>query len=789
MIHDLRYALRHLVKTPRFTLIAVSVLALAIAGNVVVFSLVNGLFIRPLPFPQPEQLVDIDETAPQWNLRYVGINYDDFEAWRRHNQTFAGMATWRSGEFSFAAGQRSARLPGQRVTHDLAEVFGVRPVVGRMFHADEELRGGPKVALIGHHIWTEWFGGDPATVGSTVTIDAEPYEIIGVLPPTAVVPSRAALWLPFESKPPYYGGSAVGRLKPGVTIEQAAADLLRIHRARVPESKDNEITSPIVQPLLRRYLGDADRIAVVLQSAVLVLLLIACANVAGLMLARTLVRAPELGLRAALGASRLQLVRQLMTESLLLASIGGAVGVLLGRWALAGVLTLFEDLPAWIQLQMDWRFVLFICAAVALCATVAGLIPARSVLRRLDVRSVLGPGAQQATASGHRLFSLRALVVGEIGLALMLLLVAGLFGRAFLRVMQIDPGIRPEGVLTYGLLLPEAKYRSRSEWLAFFDEHLARLRALPDVQSASASTILPFSGQHIGNFLEPEGGLPGGPDAKPPVILTRMSFPGYFETIGIPLRAGRSFDDRDRSNVIVNETLARLYWPTESAVGKRLRTLGGGPWLDVIGVAGDVRHYGLEHEIRPGIYVPFYAMPQSFVGIVIRTKGDPLALAPDVRSLLKEQDPTLPVAGLSTMEERIGQSLFLRRAYSSLTAMFALVALAMAMTGLYGVIAYVVGSRTREFGVRLALGAQARDLLQAVVREGVRLAVVGIGIGIVAGALAGLTLRPLLMGISPLDPLVLLSTTTLLVTIVLAACLAPAIRATRLNAVDVLRAE
>ena len=510
------------------------------------------------------------------------------------------------------------------------------------------------------------------------------------------------------------------------------------------------------------------------------------------MLARTLVRAPELGLRRALGASRLQLVRQLMTESLLLASIGGATGVLLGRWALDGVLTLVEDLPPWIQLQMDWRFVSFICAAVALCAAVAGLVPAGSVvLRRLDLRGVLGPGAQRATAPGSRVSSLRALVAGEIALALVLLLAAGLFGRALVRVMQIEPGIRPERVLTYGLLLPEAKYRSSAERLAFFDQHLARLRALPDVQSPSASTILPFSDQHIGNFLEPEGGLPGSPDASPPVILTRMSFPGYFETMGIPLRTGRSFREADRANVvIVNETMARLFWPAGSAVGKRVRSVGGaGPWLDVIGVAGDIRHYGLEGEIRPGIYVPFHAMPQSFVGIVIRTNGDPLRLAPDVRSLLKEQDPTLPLAGLATMEERIGRSLFLRRAYSSMTATFALVALAMAMTGLYGIIAYVAGQRTREFGVRLALGAQARDLRQAVVREGVRLAAVGIGIGIAGGILAGLALRPLLVGVSPLDPVVLLGATALLVAIVLGASLAPAIRAARLNAVDVLRAE
>jgi putative ABC transport system permease protein len=613
-----------------------------------------------------------------------------------------------------------------------------------------------------------------------------------VLPRTAVLPSRAAFWIPFDTKPRDWGGRAVGRLKPGVTIDQASADLLRIHRARIPESKENEITSPAVQPLLQRYLGDGRIVAVLLQSTVVVLLLIACANVSGLMLARTLSRTPELGLRAALGASRFQLVRQLMTESLLLATIGGAVGVLFGRWFLDGyLLWLFTDMPAWIQLQIDFRFVVFICLVIALCATVAGLIPARHVLRRLDLRSVLGPGAQQVTASSNRVLSLRVLVVGEISLALSLLLAAGFLGRAFLRVQHTDPGIRSEHVLTYGLLLPEAKYRDNTTRIAFFEQHLARLRALPGVESASASTILPFSGQHSGRLFEPEGGLPGGPDAKSPVILTRKSFPGYFETMGIALKAGRAFGEKDwRSTIVVNETLAQLFWPGENAVGKRVRSSGSNdPWIEVIGVARDVRHYGLESEVRPGVYVPFYAMPESSVGIVVRTKGDPAALAPTVRALLQEQDPTLPIAGLTTMEERIKQSLSLRRMYSGMTATFALIATAMAMAGLYGIVAYVVGQRTREFGIRIALGAQVRDLLRLVLREGIQLAVIGIVIGLVGDVLAGFAMSSLLLGVSPVDPAVLSAATALLGAIVLAACLVPARRATKINPIEALRAD
>jgi predicted permease len=791
-LRDVRHAGRMLRRSPGFTAVAVLLLALGIGGNTIVFSLVNGLYLRPLPFPDPGRLVDLDETAPQWDLRYAGTNYDDFTAWREQNQTFTSMAHWRDGQCNVATERRSERLPGRQVTHDLADVFGFRPVLGRMFRADEELRAGPKIALIGHHIWKEWFGGDPAVIGQTLTIDAEPYEIIGVLPPTAVLPSPAAYWIPFESKPGAYGGGSIGRLKPGVTVEQAAADLLRIHRARIPESKDNAVTSPTVQPLSDRYLGDGRIVAAVLLTAVVVLLLIACANVAGLMLARTLGRAPELGLRAALGASRLQIVRQIMTESLVLTLLGGVAGVLLGRWLLAGELSaLVAQLPAWIGVDMDFRFLAFIGLLLGLCATAAGLVPARHILGRLDLRSVLGSGAHQVTPPASRVRSLRLLVVVELGLAVVLLLVAGFLGRALLRVQQIDPGLRPAHVLVYGVALPEAKYRDAAARVAFFQQHLERLRALPEVESASASTTLPFTGEHWGVFFEPEGGRPGGPDAKLPVVLTRATFSQYFEAMGIPLVAGHYFREAEGPRgIIVNETLARLFWPGQSAVGKQVRTVGpGAPWIEVIGVAHDVRHYGLEADVRPGAYVPYRFAAQTSVGVVIRTKGDPIALAPTVRALLRQQDATLSPSALTTMETLIRQSLFLRRMYSTMTAAFALIAAAMAAAGLYGILAYVVGQRMHEFGIRLALGAQARDLRRLVVREGILLAAIGIGLGLVGGVLAAAAMRAILMGVNPLDPLVVFGITGLLTAIVLAACLIPARRATRLDLVEVLRAE
>lgn len=789
-MNDFRLAFRSLAKTPRFALLAIAVLAVGIAGNTVVFSLVNGLFLRPLPFPEADRLVDIDETAPKWGLKYTGINYEDFEAWRSQNKTFAGMATWRGGTMTLSDGDRTELVPGQNATNDLADVLGISPILGRMFTREEELKGAPTVVLIGHHIWREWFDSDPSVLGRAIKVDSQVCEIIGVLPETAVFPSRAALWLPFVGRPRNYAGLAIGRLKEGVTPAQAATDLQLIHKARIAEKKSDENTSPIVQPLLDRYLGDGRSAGALLQFAVAVLLLIACANVAGLMLARTLGRLPELGVRSALGASRWRIVRQLMAESAVLTACGAGLGVLLGRWMLSGWLSsVVEQLPAWVRLSIDARFVFFVSLMTVVCAALSGLVPARHVLRRIDLQSIMGTGAQRGSLSGNRLLSLRALVVGELALSLVLLLVASLLGRAFLRVQHTDPGLAPDRVLTYGLILPGAKYKGASR-AAFFREHIARVRALPEVESASGTTALPFSGTHVGNFFEPEGGLPGGPGAKAPVVLTHSSFEDYFVTMGIAFTEGRAFAERDGpSAVVVNQTLARLFWPGVDAVGKRLRTGAKSPWLEVVGVVRDVRHYGLENDTKPEVYIPFEASPASSVAVVVRAKSDPGRLPADIRTLVKQQDPNIPLDDLATMERRIQQSLFTRRLYSSMTIAFALIACAMAVTGLYGLISYVVGQRTREFGIRLALGALPKDLSRLVLREGVLLATIGGSLGLVLGGATSLALSGMLLGVSPFDPLALLGTLSLLVGIVCLACLSPARRAVRVNPADVLRSE
>jgi predicted permease len=790
-MNDLSLAFRLLAKSRGFTVLALLVLALGIGGNTIVFSLVSALYLKPLPFPHSGQLVDLDETAPQWNLRYVGINYRDFEAWRAHNQTFSAMATARTGTFNVATSTRAEQLTGEWVTHDMADVFGFQPVLGRMFRADEELGGGAKVVLIGDAIWREWFAASPEVLGQRLTIDTESYEIIGVLPATAALPLRAALWRPFESKPNAWGGFAVGRLKPGISVAQASADLLRVHRALLPAAPENAVTSPVVQPLRQRYLGDGRVIAFVLEGAVLVLLLIVCANIAGLMLARTLSRTAEIGIRSALGATRWKIFRQLWIESALLTATGALLGMLAAQWLLDGWLAwVVAQMPPWTTVEFDVRVIGYVATAAFLCATLGALLPAHHVLRRLDLKQIVGTG-QQSTPSRPRVRALRLLVVAEIGLALVLLIAAGLFGRALLRVQRVDPGFEPQHVLTYELFLPELKYRDGASRIDFLETHLARLRALPGIEAAGATTILPLTGQHLGNFFEPEGGLPTALAGKSPAINTHVTLPGYFKAMGIPVLRGTPFTAETWPyTLVINEAMERLFWPGQSAVGKHVRTTGeGSPWLQVVAVVHDVRHDGLEAAAQPEVYVPYYAMPQPSVTLVVRTPGEATAFAPTIRALLKEQDPLLPVAGLSSMEDRLQQSMFLRRMYSGMTAAFAIVAVVMAVAGLYGLIGYVVGQRMREFGIRLALGAQVRDLIYLVLREGLRLAIAGVSLGAAGGVLAGFALSRLLVGVSPLDPLVLSGTIAALGATIVMACLVPAQRAARVSVQDILRTE
>lgn len=795
---EIKLALRAIARKPGFSLAVIGMFAVGIAANTAIFSIFNGLFLGSLPFPEPQRLIYLDETAPRWNLKVVSIAYPDFCAWRAQNRSFEGMAAFTGGNFNLSGSGEAARVKGARVTHDLAAVLGIRPVLGRDFLPEEDRKGGRKVTLIGYGLWQSKFGGAAGAVGKILELDGQPFTIIGVLPANAVFPDQADLWTPLAADPDDPRGGwylrGVGRLKSGITMEQARADLTRIHKSMIPTRPVNEISAPVTMPLRERYLGDYRLVTEVLLGAVGFVLLIACVNIAGLMMARGTARAREMAIRAALGAGRKRLILQLLTESLMLAALGGAGGVALGWLALHAMLSLLPDvLPHWVGFHLDARFAAFALLLTGAAAVLAGLAPALES-SHADVRGFLADAAPKTSLSGTRRRSMNALVVGEIALALILLACAGLVLKAFHRVITVDPGFRARNVLTYTIALPETKYPRADQRARFYQTLVEQLRAAPGVDSASATTAVPLGG-HWGNFFQIEGARPLGPNEQDPVILQRIILPGYFRAMGIPLQNGRDFDEHDGSSdgtraIIVNQTFARRFWPGAEALGKRVAGREKNPkWMTVVGVARDVKHYGLDQEVRPGVYMPYRQAPVESMTMVLHTSADPGAALNASREILRRMDPALPLFEVQTMEERLQKSLWARRTYSWLFGVFAGMALLLAAAGIYGVVSYAVTQRTREIGIRMALGAQPGQVLTQVLREGMLQVGMGVAIGLAGAVFATRLLQSVLAGVSPHDPWPFLAVSLALAAAAFLANLVPARRAASVEPVRALRFE
>lgn len=798
---DIRYAWRSLNHQRFASVLVVVMLALGIGATVAVFSLVNGLFLRPLPFPEADRLVYINETAPKWNLEMTGINYHDFAQWHRDQKVFDAIALWDTRSFNVATESGADRMNGAGVTADFLKVLRIEPLLGRMFTPEEDRPNGPLVTLIGEALWHERFGGRADVLGRELKLNSRSHTIIGVLPKAAEFPAGARLWVPVQGNPnadeQNYNKDGIGRLKPGVTIAQANADLVRTQQV-IFDTRDKErVVTPFARDLRTQFTRDYSMIASTLSVAVALLLIVACANVAALMLARALARRREVGIRLAVGASRARLLRQLLVENVILSVIGGAAGLALGQWAMQLLVSALPDqAPQWATFALDWRMVAFTLATSMATAVLFGWAPALHALNA-DVRGAMSTATAGSTAPVRGRRTLHALLVAEFALASMMFVCGGLLVRAYDRVRNTDPGFNPTNVLTFTASVPTTKYTDEPAQRAFFARLKERLIALPGVTNVGSTSCAPVSGCHWGVFYTVEGAPPRAADEPRPVVLNVVASHDYFAAIGMRLKEGRFFDERDgteertaEGTIIVNETFAKNFWPNgESPLGKRVRPGSRFPWQRIVGVVHDVKHYGLERDMRPNAFVPNPRMQRSSLTFVVRASSDPAALGPEVRQILRELDPEVPAYDLRSMEERLQRSNALRAAYSWMLAVFAGMALLLALGGSYGVTSYLVSQRSRELGIRVALGARSGDIATAVMKGSLAVVLAGVVIG-VGGALgAGRLLSSLLFGVPPYDAVILI---TAAVALFGTACLAnwlPARRAARIDPMVSLRSE
>ncbi len=795
--HDWKVAFRMMRLRPAFSLAVIAMLGIGVAGNAAIFSIFNGLFSAPTALRRPRATGRPGRKGAQWNLERVSISNPDYNDWQKGNKTFDGMAFIHiGGGANLTAGDGSTqRIKTAEVTKDLLTVLGLKPLIGRDIQPEEDRPGGNRVILLSYDLWQRLFHGDRNIVGRVLKLSDRPYTVIGVLPREAMVPPEVDAWTPLAAdvaKGGSYYLHGVGRLKHGVSIERARADLLRIHWSQ-PRNAD-KVTSPIVGPLRDRYLGDYKTVTHILLGTVAVVLLIACVNIAGLMLVRGESRSREIAIRTAVGASRARIARQLLTESFAMAAAGGVLGVALGKVFLLGLVSLMpDDLPKWVRFGLDARFVLFCVVVTGFAALLFGLAPVLQAAT-LDTRNWLQEAARSTLARGKRAM-LSALVVGEIALAIVLLASAGLLLRAFRKVIAQDPGFRSDNVLTFTLRLAPTRYPKPEQQLAFFNSLLERLRALPGAAAVSAASIVPLDG-HSGYFFVAEGGKHFAEKDANPVVLQVTAMPGYLNAMGMTLQAGREFEDRDNQTsapkvVMVNETFARHFWGTSDVVGRRIRYswAKASDWCPVIGVVRDYRHYGLDREIRPQVFASFALGPSNGMTVAIRGGSDVHNLVGPAREEIRRLAPDLPMYEVRTMSERLARSLWIRRAYSWLFAAFAAVAILLAAAGVYGVISFAVSRRTREIGIRMALGARPGQVMRGVLGQGMLLVSAGTVLGLVAFQLTAGLLESMLFGVGPRDLATYAGVVLGVALVGLAANYLPARRAAGIEPMQALRSE
>ena len=808
LAQNFRFALRRLRKNPGFTVVAVLTLALGIGANSAMFSIVNAVLLRPLPYRDPQKLMLLAERWPQFPR--LSLSYLNFKDWRDQSHSFEAVGAVRNNVMTMTGGAEAERLPSQNVTANLFDLLGIKPELGRTFSDAEDKPGAPPVAVISHSLWERRFSSSPSVLSQTITLDNQNYSIIGVMPPRfEILQQEADVILPFEpwartlpdDRSWHPGILPIARLKPGVSLEQARSEIAVIAKRLEEQYPDtNTNVTSLVDPMLEQIVQNVHTALWVLIGAVGVVLLIACANVANLLLVRATGRRREMAVCIALGARPFDIIRQLLAESILVAVAGGALGLALA-WAAVPLLVRLagSSLPRSNSVSIDLGVLGFTALIAFVAGILFGLAPARHTWN-IDLRETLNETSRGGAVRAV-LRTRAALVVSEIALAMLLLVGAGLLFKSFERLSRISPGFSTDHILVANIVRSPTAYSDRNVRLDFFDRLFEQISALPGVRSVGAASFLPVTGAGPALHFNIQGRPPRSPQEYTIASYRAVSV-GYLKTLGLPLIAGRWIEDHDREGapavVVVNSSFARTYFPNQSPLGQHLQ-VGAMPnpdprvpWMEIVGIVADVKQ-SLASESSTEMYVPFrqadQVLPVLTMSLVVRTAGDPMAQTNSIRSVVHNIDANQPVTAIRSMDENVAQSVSAPRFRTVLLSVFAGIALVLAAVGIFGVMAYSVAQRTRELGLRIALGASRGRVLQLVLAHGVRLTLVGVGIGLVATFLLTRYVSSLLFNVPPYDPMTLFGVVAALIVISLCACYLPARRATLVDPIVALRDE
>jgi predicted permease len=814
MIQDLRFGTRMLAKSPGFTAIAILTLALGIGANTALFSIVNGVLFNPLPYPKPEQLVTLHESKP--NFDAGSISFPNFQDWRKQNTTFSMMAISRGYSFNLTGAFEAQQVRAQFISTDFFPMLGVKPVLGRLFEEGEDNFGASPIVIISEGFWSQKFGSARDVVGKSLTLDGRSYSIVGVVAANfnlqigdfhaSELYAPIGQWTNFalHLRTAGLGIHGIGRLKPEVTIQQARSDMARV-TAHLAEAypNDNKGIGATLMPLKEQMVGNVKRLLLVLLAAVGFVLLIACVNVTNLLLARSMGRGREFAVRAALGAGRGRIVRQLLTESMLLALAGGGGGVLIAAWGTKVALqSLPSGLPRASEVGMDWKVLLFTTCIVLLCGVLFGLVPALRISKP-NLQETLKEGGRGSVGGKHR--AQGAFVIAEMAMALVLLIAAGLMIRSLNALWSVNPGFHPQNVLTFGVSLPSSmKEASPDAIRAALRAVQSKLRSTPGVLAVSLSwAAVPLSSDDEEVFwMEGQPKPSSGNDMS--WAISYVVQEDYLQVMGIPLKRGRFFTAQDRERaqhvVVVDDVFARKFFGDQDPIGRRLNLASFGEGAEIVGVVGHVKQWGLDSDdkqsLRAQLYSSYMQAPDEIMrlsstgtGVLVRTDGNSEATAAAIRSSLKEINSEQVMFNVQTMQEIIADSLAARRVSMIVLSVFAALALGLASMGIYGVISYLVGQRTRDIGIRMALGARQSDVLRQILGESMKLTLTGIFIGLLAALALTRLMTNLLFGVSATDPLTFALVGIVLASVALAACLVPARRAMRVDPIVALRYE